>query len=257
MSAIFAGPSTTVASPASTRRLDHRFLLWHALAVPAVFALLALLAQSSGLDERVASAFYDPLAGSFDARSWPLLETFGHRFAKSAIWALWLGLLASAVLARFVPRLAGESRALWLTVFAMALGPVIVVALKDLNAHHCPWDLKRYGGSADFTAAWFVRRTEAGRCFPSGHASAGFSLIAFAFAGRYLQQRRLQTLGVAAALLVGAAFSAIRTAQGAHFLSHNLMAAAVVWWAAAAVFAPALLWRHATAPAGAPAARGS
>lgn len=231
---------------------DRAFLVAHALLIPGALALAAITAQASGLDERIAAAFFDPATGAFAARGWPALELLGHRVAKSAIWAVWLALVGAALVAPVAPRLTCEPRVLWLTVVAMALGPVIVVGLKDLNAYHCPWDLKRFGGFADVATAWFVPPVDAGHCFPSGHAAGGFSLVALGFAGRASGNRRLQTAGLVAALAAGTAFSAVRVVQGAHFLSHNLWSAAIDWWAAALVFAPQLLRaRHRTAKPGA------
>ena len=101
-------------------------------------------------------------------------------------------------------------------------------------------DLKRFGGYADFASSWFVSAADVGCCFPSGHAAAGFSLIALAFAGLAMGNRKLRSAGLTAALFAGSAFSVVRIAQGAHFLSHNLWSAAIDWCAAALVFAPLL-----------------
>jgi membrane-associated PAP2 superfamily phosphatase len=126
----------------------------------------------------------------------------------------------------------------------MALGPAIVYLLKQTTGHHCPWDLKAYGGFADVNLDWFVGGADAGHCFPSGHASAGYSLITLAFLGHATDRPWLARGGLIAAIVIGTAYSAIRVAQGAHFVSHNLWAAAIDWWAAALVFTPLLLRRQ-------------
>lgn len=214
------------------------FLAVHALLIPGAFALAAVACAQFGVDRTVSDFFFDPAQGTFPARGWPLLELFGHRIAKSAVLALWLALLAAAAVSPWVSRLSAHRRVLWATVAALAAGPLIVIALKGINSHPCPWDLKRYGGFADATAIWFVPAAEAGRCFPSGHASGGFSLVALAFAARALGRRRLARWGLALALGAGALAGAVRVAQGAHFVGHNLWSAAVAWCAAALVFAP-------------------
>ncbi|GIL05369.1 MAG: hypothetical protein BroJett031_18890 [Betaproteobacteria bacterium] len=215
-----------------------RFLLVHALLVPALLALAATFARLSGIDRAVADFFFDPVRGGFPAHDWRLLELIGHRIAKSAAWAVWFALLAAAVASLRIDRLAAYRAVLWTTVIAMAAGPLIVVGLKDINAHPCPWDLKQYGGYADDTDAWFVSAAQAGRCFPSGHAAGGFSLLALYFAGYATNDRRLRYAGLAIALGAGLVFSAVRVAQGAHFVGHNLWSAAVVWCSAALAFAP-------------------
>jgi membrane-associated PAP2 superfamily phosphatase/diacylglycerol kinase len=214
-----------------------RFLLWHALLIPAAFALAAWVAHGA-LDMRVSAAFYDPAAGTFPAHRWPLLEIVGHQLLKAAVVALWLVVLGAAVAAHWSPALRRHRALLWCTLAAMALGPAIVTALKDMNAYRCPWDLQSFGGVARFSSEWFVAPSHAGRCFPSGHAAGGFSLVALFFAGIATGQPRLRSAGLFVALAAGALFSAVRVVQGAHFLSHNLWSAAIDWCAAALVFGP-------------------
>jgi membrane-associated PAP2 superfamily phosphatase len=226
---------------------SQRFLLLHVLLIPGALALAAWAAGPSGLDRLVAAAFFDPGTGAFPARASTLLEIIGHRFAKSAVLLLWFTLLAAALTASFLQPLLDRYRAiLWATAGAMALGPAIVVALKELNSHQCPWGLRSFGGYADYAAGWFVPAAEVGHCFPSGHGAAGFSLVALSFAGMASGNRRLARAGLATAIAAGVLFSAVRMAQGAHFLSHNLWSAAIDWMAAALVFAP-LAWRPETA----------
>ncbi len=215
-----------------------RFVLVHAFLMPALLAIAATFAQRSGIDRAVADFFFDAARGGFPARDLAWLELIGHRLAKAAAWAVWLVLLAAAVASHWADRLAAYRAVLWSAVIAMAAGPLIVVWLKNINAHPCPWDLKRYGGFADDSDAWFVPAAQAGRCFPSGHAAGGFSLLALYFAGYATNDRRLRYAGLAIALGAGLVFSAVRVAQGAHFVSHNLWSAAAVWCSAALVFAP-------------------
>ncbi|MCC6531125.1 MAG: diacylglycerol kinase [Burkholderiales bacterium] len=217
-----------------------RFLLIHACLIPLALAVAAFALHASGMDEHIAAAFFDPARSTFPARGWPLFETLGHRVAKSAVVGFWLSLLAAGVVSAAVPRFRGHAAIVWITVLAMALGPTIVVVLKEINAYRCPWDLVQFGGAAQYASGWFVPNVNAGRCFPSGHAAGGFSLVALFFAGCAGRNRRLQRAGLAAALLAGLGFSLVRIAQGAHFLSHNLWSAAIDWCAAALVFAPTL-----------------
>ncbi len=225
-------PLLTAARPAASH------LIRHALLIPAVLGLLAFLSQALGVDLALAGTAFDPAMNVFPARASRWLELIGHRIAKSGLVGLWLLLLAAALASTWIGRLRRHRALLWTTTAAMAAGPLAVVLLKDINAHHCPWDLRLFGGTADFATAWFVPRAEAGRCFPGGHAAGGFSLIALHFAGAAAGSDRLRTAGLVAALVAGISFSAVRMLQGAHFLSHNLWSAAVVWSLAAITFAP-------------------
>src|SRR5262249_46315616 len=125
----------------------------------------------------------------------------------------------------------------------MATGPTVVVALKGLNSYHCPWDLREFGGAADFVTNWFVSAAEVGHCFPGGHAAAGFCLVALYFLACELERPRLARIALTGTLIAGVGFSVVRMAQGAHFLSHNLWAAAICWAMAALAFLPLHLQR--------------
>ena len=95
-----------------------------------------------------------------------------------------------------------------------------------------------YGGAVPYTRLF--EGTPAGyprgRCFPAGHASGAFSLVGLYFVARARRSRRA-AWWLAPAVLLGAAFALAQQARGAHFLSHNLWAAAVCWYAALALSA--------------------
>jgi len=212
----------------------------HVVLIPGGLALLAWLAASSGIDRVVSDLFYAPSLAHFPAHDNFWLELFGHRIAKAGIWIVAIGVLVAAVgAARIWPAApAGARRALWVALLAMALGPAIVFLLKQTTSHHCPWDLKAYGGFADATFDWFVAPVDAGHCFPSGHASAGYSVVALGFLAKAVDRPRLAWGALIGAVVLGSAFSAVRIVQGAHFVSHNLWAAGIDWCAAALVFTP-------------------
>lgn len=212
----------------------------HVAIVPLVLALLAIVASYSGFDRAVTDLFYDASQARFPAHDSYWLELLGHRVAKFAIWIVAVGMLAAAFGSARIRQTQHEQRAIGLALLAMALGPMIVSALKHTSGHHCPWDLQAYGGFAAAGAPWFAAPADAGRCLPSGHASAGFALIALYFLGHVLDRPRLARTGLIAGIVAGTAFSAVRVVQGAHFVSHNLWAAAVDWGAAALVFTPLL-----------------
>ncbi len=216
------------------------FLLLHALAIPLALAGAGLAAHSMGWDLQLAQWTFDPVAGGFPARQWDLLELLGHRVAKSAVLLLWCLLVAAAVAGRWVGLGTAQRHLLGWTALAMAAGPTLVVVLKELNSAACPWSLDGLGGHAAYRLDWFVGSAQAGRCFPGGHAAGGFCLVALVFAARHQGRADWEQAALALTLACGLAFSAVRMAQGAHFLSHNLWAAALDWACAALVFTPLL-----------------
>ncbi len=232
-------PSIPPARPARYVTRDPYRELPHARHALVACGLAALAAASAltGLDDAIARAAYDAAAGTFPARGSDLLELVGHRLAKSALWLVWFVLLGASLAAGRLAPLAPHRRVLWTTTVAFALGPAVVWLLKSVTGPRCPWDLIEYGGQWPQAVDLFTGTTGAGRCFPSGHAAGGYALLSLHFAGAALGDARASSAGLWIGLLSGTAYGAVRVVQGAHFLSHNLWSAAIVWAVAAGVFA--------------------
>jgi membrane-associated PAP2 superfamily phosphatase len=211
-----------------TARAD--FLLRHlGPALPVVVLLLAL--ETTAIDSAVSGWFFDPAAGVFPLRRSGLLEVLGHQWAKELI-ILVAGCVIGMYFLSFVqPALRPHRRLLLFLSLALTLAPLAVTLLRLSIARHCPWNLEEYGGFAPHLSLFDAAPPgmSPGHCFPSGHASAGFALFAFYFAGRALGNRRIARAGLWGGLAAGMAFGMVRVAQGAHFLSHNLWSALVCW----------------------------
>ncbi|WP_130803802.1 phosphatase PAP2 family protein [Acinetobacter ihumii] len=108
-------------------------------------------------------------------------------------------------------------------VLGMLLSVSVVGLLKSHSIHACPWSMLEVSGS-QFN--WNKPIHGLGKCFPGGHASAGFSLFILYFAYRPYYPT-LARFGLCLALVMGISMSAVQMLRGAHFLSHNLWAA---WW---------------------------
>jgi membrane-associated PAP2 superfamily phosphatase len=119
---------------------------------------------------------------------------------------------------------------------SVLLGVGAVGAMKQVTNVDCPWSLTEFGGERPYVSLFADRpdNLQRGRCFPGAHSSSGFALFAcyFAALGRGRWRARL-ALGVA--LLVGGGFAAGQEARGAHFLSHDLWSAAIMWFSCLAV----------------------
>lgn len=216
----------------------------HIVLVSLFLAAAALAAHYSGLDERLQEAFYDPVAATFPWRHSSSLELVGHQLLKLVPIAAFLLVLLAAAFAGSIAALRPWRSVLWCLAIALCLGPAVVTQLKYVTAPPCPWDLRQYGGTAEAAASWFAAsRTDAGRCLPSGHASAGFSLLALYFAGWAIGRPRWRWGGLAVGVFAGALFGAIRMLQGAHFLSHVLWSAVVCWLVASLIFLPLIFDR--------------
>jgi len=203
------------------------FSLWFGL--PVLIMALLLVTDPSGLDFAISNWFYSAQDGFAGKHSW-LLEDVLHDRAKQAVIAIGLLAIAGFMLSLLPTRLAAWRRRLGYLVLALGLSTAIVTPLKALTGVHCPWSLTEFGGNETYTPLLSPRAPtlKPGRCWPGGHASAGFSLFALFF---FLRDRhpRAARYGLGLALGLGLLFSVSRVMQGAHFLSHNIWTMLFGW----------------------------
>jgi membrane-associated PAP2 superfamily phosphatase len=132
---------------------------------------------------------------------------------------------------------------------ALALSTGIVGLLKVSTNVDCPWDLAEFGGDRPYVTLFGDRPDDLPRaeCFPGAHSSSGFALVCFYFLWRD-QSRRKARWALAGAIAVGVLFSFAQEARGAHFLSHDLASAVLVWTIQLGLYT--LMIRRRAAPAG-------
>lgn len=202
--------------------LARRPLAWTLLTL-----LLLLAWDASGLDLALARLAGTPTG--FPWRDNGFLVHVMHEGARSLSWLLLIALLAAirwpaGVLRRLRLR---ERAQLALTVLACVL---VVSLVKQASATSCPWDQEAFGGMAHYVShwAWGLRDGGPGRCFPAGHASAGFAYVAGWFVLRRVSPpaaRAWLACALAAGLLLGLA----QQQRGAHYMSHTLWTAWLCW----------------------------
>ena len=127
-------------------------------------------------------------------------------------------------------RLQPYRRASFYLALCILLTTVLVGLGKKITNVDCPWDLQRYGGSYPYVHIFSDRPDELprGGCFPGGHSSGGFSLLALYFLLRRYR-KDLRWFGLSTGAAVGLLFSLGQAVRGAHFLSHDLWSAAIAW----------------------------
>lgn len=218
-------PITYVRPVKASRYLDFRL----ALGIPLVLMAALLIFDPSGVDFALARLFYEPGQG-FVGRSSFWLEDILHDKAKQVVILLGLLAIAGFLLSLLPTRLRPWRRQLGYLVLVLGLSTSLVTPLKALTGVHCPWSLSEFGGTEIFTPLLSERSPTAkpGRCWPGGHASAGFSLIALFFVLRDRHPRAAR-VALVFALGLGTLFSLSRMLQGAHFLSHNLWTLLFDW----------------------------
>jgi membrane-associated PAP2 superfamily phosphatase len=152
-----------------------------------------------------------------------------HELTRSAGWLL-VVLLALAVWwpVGFLRNLHTGARLQMVVSTLLAL--LAVSLFKAASNSSCPWDLTAFGGLARYTShwAWGVADGGSGRCFPAGHASAGFAFVGGYFALRPTAPA-IARRWLAGALLAGLVLGLSQQVRGAHFMSHTLWTGWVCW----------------------------
>ena len=105
-----------------------------------------------------------------------------------------------------------------------------VAILKKMTHVGCPWHYTRYGGDYTYTPIFnALAPSETDLvCFPAGHASGGYALIALYFYC-LLVSPEYRWLGLSFGLLFGFSLDLAQQFRGAHFASHGLWTLLFAW----------------------------
>ncbi|MEK8048810.1 phosphatase PAP2 family protein [Ideonella sp. DXS22W] len=115
------------------------------------------------------------------------------------------------------------------TLVLMGLGGLVHMGLKDGWGRPRPDQVQVFGGAQPFTPALQPStRCDRNCSFVSGHAGAGFALLALGLFGSRRTRWRWWAIGAVCGGLIGA----VRVAQGRHFASDIVFCLLVMWAAA-------------------------
>lgn len=111
-----------------------------------------------------------------------------------------------------------------IVLVSLVLVPACIGGLKAVTNVACPKALTQFGGDLPYLGI-FGTPVESNqsiakqRCFPAGHASGGFALLALPF---LFKTRRSQKVAFWAAMATGWTMGGYKMAIGDHFLSHTV-----------------------------------
>jgi membrane-associated PAP2 superfamily phosphatase len=203
-----------------------------------LLALFALANYRYQLDFALADWLYRSEGMRWALRRDFVASTLLHSFGQTVSWLLFGITLGLALVSSCGSHLSRYQRGLRYVATSMACSVVLITLSKHVIPIPCPWDLQRYGGLLP-PGGWLGWQQVASLkgCFPSGHATGGYSLFAWYFFARHYRFRYPSLLLLVASVM-GIVFGAAQQVRGAHFLSHDLTTAVVCW-----VIAYSLAWR--------------
>lgn len=192
-------------------------LLWIAL-----LGLVATLCIEviTPLDIRLQDHFYN-----FQQHQWlvdassKLPRFWFYKFPKILLFSFGGFLLLSVFGVKPIARLLPWTRRETLYLIVCLAGiPLLVGTGKNLTRVHCPSELIRYGGTEEYHRILSTDKSYnkvPPHCFPAGHASGGFALLAFYFIRR-------NPWMLLPGMIYGWTMGLYQMFKGAHFLSHTL-----------------------------------
>lgn len=196
-----------------------------------LIAVIALF-QFTNLDIFVQNFFYN-----FETKNWlinkdePILKFFFYDGIKNLLILFAMAILFSLLFLRKKSFVQEYKKGLIIVLLAAIFVPVIIGSLKAITNTPCPCNIVNFNGKYpdikvfDSYPKDFIQTSKA-KCWPAGHASGGFALMAlfFLFKTPINQKRALIT-----ALVIAWSMGTYKMLLGDHFLSHTIITMIMAW----------------------------
>ncbi|XPV68050.1 MAG: phosphatase PAP2 family protein [Halarcobacter sp.] len=203
------------------------------LSITIVLLLITLaIFQFTQLDIYVQEFFYD-----FESKSWlidkkePILKLFLYDTVKVSLIIFAVCILISLIFFRKKRLIQEYKKGLLVVLLSAIFVPLSIGALKKYTNTPCPCNIQHFNGSYpdikvfDSYPKDFVQKSKA-RCWPAGHASAGFALMSLFF---LFKKDKNKKIALIAAITLGWITGIYKMVLGDHFLSHTIITMLLSW----------------------------
>ena len=190
------------------------------------------LFQFTQLDITIQNFFYN-----FETKTWiidkdePILKFFLYDGLKKALIFFAVAILFSLIFFRKKALIQEYKKGLIIVLLAAIFIPLIIGSLNAITNTPCPCNIVDFGGTYPLIKVFdtypkdFVQPSKA-KCWPAGHASGGFALMALFFLFKTpLNQKRAIIVGI----VVGWSMGTYKMLLGDHFLSHSIITMMMAW----------------------------
>lgn len=196
-----------------------------------LIAIIALF-QFSNLDIFVQNFFYN-----FDTKNWLLqkeesiLRFFLYDGIKVLLIIFAVAILFSLIFLRKKQFIQEYKKGLIIVLLSAIFVPSLIGTLKAVTNTPCPCDIIHFNGTYpdikvfDSYPKDFVQTSKI-KCWPAGHASGGFALMALFFLFKTPTNQKCALIG---ALIVGWSMGTYKMLLGDHFLSHTIITMLLAW----------------------------
>lgn len=191
-----------------------------------------ILFEWSNWDIVLQEYFYD-----FQSKSWlldknePILKFILYSGLKKLLIAFAITILFVLLFFRKYEAVKEYKKGLWTVVLSAIFVPLFIASLKYISNTPCPCDIEHFNGNYpnvkvfDGYPSSFKQESKI-KCWPAGHASAGFALLAFYFVFKDKVNKKRSLYG---ALLIGWSMGIYKMLIGHHFLSHTIITIIIAW----------------------------
>ena len=186
----------------------------------------------SGIDIWVQSHFYNPLTQQWMVDSNDkVLKFIFYDGIKRLLIVIAVLFLIGLIIGWKKSWMKLYKRGFIIVILSSIFVPLIVGSLKAVTNMPCPKQIENFGGVYPHTCVWEKYNTqtchlEKQKCWPAGHASGGFALLALVFLFR---SRKAKIAAATSAMLIGWSMGIYKMAIGDHFLSHTVITMILAW----------------------------
>lgn len=197
-----------------------------------IVVFIIVLFELSDFDIFVQNFLYD-----FESKTWlvnksePIFKFFFYDGIKVVLIILALSLLFSLIFLRKKRLIQEYKKGLIIVLLSLVFVPLIIGSLKAVTNTPCPCNIEHFNGNYpnikvfDTYPKDFVQQSKA-KCWPAGHASGGFALMALFF---LFKKPLNQKKGLIIGLSIGWMMGIYKMIIGDHFLSHTIITMLSAW----------------------------
>lgn len=188
--------------------------------------------QFTNIDIMIQNYFYN-----FQTKSWlidkdePILKLFLYDGLKQGLIIFGVFILILLIFFRKYEFVKEYKKGLIILLLSSIFVPTIVGSLKAITNTPCPCNIEHFGGEYPDIKVFdkypedFIQKSKA-KCWPAGHASGGFALMALFF---FFKNPRNQFFGLIGAITLGWSMGTYKMLLGDHFLSHTIITMILAW----------------------------
>lgn len=197
-----------------------------------LLVVVVALFQFTQLDIIFQENFYN-----YETKSWlidknePILKFFLYDGLKKLLILFAVLVLFSLIFLRKKKIVQEYKKGLIIVLLSAIFVPLVVGSLKATTNTPCPCNIVNFGGNYPDVKVFdsypkdFIQKKKI-KCWPAGHASGGFALMALFFLFKTAQNKKI---AIITALVIGWSMGTYKMLLGDHFLSHTIITMLIAW----------------------------